>query len=109
MEEKMAYNVTLLTEASNIAEYGAFFAIESSGWFWPLLILGMIIIVSIVAILNNMRETKAIFFALALSMIPTILFSTLEGFGTPWIEPWFVLLHLTLLAVFAAFAYLGKN
>lgn len=104
----MAYNQTLLPNVTDVGKMASFISLQTHELFFVLFVLGLIIVVTIYGIRNNMREFKAIFLGFTISLIPTVLLTLIQNFGVDLIPPWFIILHITLWAISGAFAYLQK-
>lgn len=104
----MAYNLTLLNNVSNIGEMASFLNIHAGGFLGILFIVILIIIIIVYALKNNMRDLKAVFYALAITLIPTVLLSLINELGSPLIPAWYVILHITLAGIAGVFTYLNK-
>jgi hypothetical protein len=104
----MSYNITLVDNISGIGSVLGFMNVNASGLYFVMFILTLIAIITMIALRSNMREFKALFFAFAITLIPTIILGTIESFGTLLIPAWYIVLHITVLAITGVFAYLNK-
>lgn len=104
----MSYNLTLVDNITGVGSALGFINVNAGGLYFVGFILTLVIIITISAIRNNMTEFKALFFAFAVTLIPTVLLATFEALGSSLMPAWYVVLHITLVAIFGAFAYLNK-
>lgn len=104
----MTYNLSLMNNVTDIGKAASFLNIHSGGFLGILFIVVLVIIIIIFALKNNMRDFKAVFFALAITLIPTVLLSLINELGSPLIPAWYVILHITLAALAGVFTYMNK-
>jgi len=104
----MAYNITLLDNVSTTNDVLGFININAGGLFFVFLLVTLIFIIALQTIRNGVREFKALFFAFAITLVPVVIVASLSAFGVAFLPAWYLLLHLTLLAITGVFAYFNK-
>lgn len=104
----MSYNISLIDNITGPGSIMGFLNVNAGGMYFVMFILTLIIIIALVAIRNNVREFKAIFYGFAITLLPTVLLATIESFGTHLVPYWYVGLHITLMSITGVFAYMNK-
>lgn len=101
-------DLTLAQNATNLPQYASFVNQQAGGYLFTLIIVATIVIIAMWMMRNNVKEMKAIFFALAITLAPTVLLRTIVELGAPLIPDWYVILHVILFAITGTIMYLKK-